>query len=340
MFEVGVALNVENVRKAGPAVILTSNVSILVPLVSGAALAVFLYPRLSDGRVTLSSFALFLGTAMSITAFPVLARILREKQLLNTKVGSVAIACAAVDDVTAWLLLAVLIAMVHSGAGRPVWLILLALASYIFVMVAGVRPVVSRSSLFDPDAPHGNGLSFLLGFVFLSSWTTEWIGVHALFGAFFAGVILPKSERLARSVSQRLEAFTTVLLLPLFFAFTGLRTSIGLLRGSTLWLYCALILAVAVLGKLLGCAVSARSTGVNWRESLAIGVLMNTRGLVELVILNIGLDLGVISPTVFSMMVIMALVTTFMASPLLSLVYRKPEAAAVATVASGQNRLC
>jgi Kef-type K+ transport system membrane component KefB len=329
MFEVGLALEMDQVRNAGPAVVVTSNVSVLVPLASGAALAVYLYPRLADKHVGITSFALFLGTAMSITAFPVLARILRESRVVTARIASIAIACAAVDDVTAWCLLALLVATVRAGAGTHVWLTLSALAAYLFVMIAGVRPLLRRIPLFDPSVPSRNNLALLLGFVFLSSWTTEWIGVHALFGAFFAGVVLPKNSRLIQSVSERLEAFTTVLLLPLFFAFTGLRTSVGLLHDWKLWGFCALIIAVAVLGKLLGCALPARAIGVSWREALTLGILLNTRGLVELVILNIGLDLGVINPTVFSMMVIMALVTTFMTSPLLSVVHPKPKAIAI-----------
>jgi Kef-type K+ transport system membrane component KefB len=186
------------------------------------------------------------------------------------------------------------------------------------VMTWVVRPCLARYSLWR-RAGWREALAFSLVFMLLSAWTTERIGVHALFGAFFAGVILPRTGNLSLSVTGNLAKITTGLLLPLFFAFTGLRTSVRLLSGSRLWLYCAVILGVAVVGKLLGCALAARVGGMSWRDALSLGVLMNTRGLIELVILNVGLDLGVISPTLFSMMVMMALVTTFMTTPLLSL---------------------
>jgi Kef-type K+ transport system membrane component KefB len=260
---------------------------------------------------------------MSITAFPVLARILAERNLLRSRVGLIAISCAAVDDVTAWCLLALLVVKVRAGGGTPLWLTLGGLLAYVALMVWLVRPLLARSRAFERPTISPDTLAFVLLFVFLSAWTTERLGIHALFGAFFAGVILPKGERLRHSVVSKLETLTNVLLLPLFFAFTGLRTSVKLLAGPKLWFYCVLIILVAVAGKLAGCVFPLRRAGTSWREALSVGVLMNTRGLVELVILNVGLDLGVISPTLFSMMVIMALVTTLMTSPLLSLLARE-----------------
>jgi Kef-type K+ transport system membrane component KefB len=319
MFQVGLELDLQKLRKMGRAVVLTSNISILVPFLAGACLALFLYPRLSSASVPVSVFALFMGTAMSITAFPVLARILTERNLLHSKVGSIAISCAAVDDITAWCLLAALIVKVRSGAGTSLLVTLGGLFAYVGVMTLVVRPLLSRSAAFRKTASSANTLAFVLLFAFLSAWVTEKIGIHALFGAFFAGAILPASEDLARNVVNKLETVTTVLLLPLFFAFTGLRTSVKLLNGSNLWFYCGLIILVSVAGKLLGSVLPLRSTGIGWREAFAVGVLMNTRGLIELVILNVGFELGIISPTLFSMMVIMALVTTFMTSPLLDL---------------------
>lgn len=318
MFQVGAALDLREVRKLGGVVVLTSNVSIIVPMAAGGCLALYLYPRLSNANVPLPIFALFMGTAMSITAFPVLARILKERNLLQSRVGMVAISSAAVDDITAWCLLAFLIAKVRAGAGTSVWWTLAGLAAYLITMTCVVRPLIMRYSAWR----RGNWretLAFSLIFLFLSAWTTEQIGIHALFGAFFAGVILPRSDNLSLSITSNLEKITSVLLLPLFFAFTGLRTSVRLLDAGTLWFYCGVIILVAVAGKLLGCALSARAGGMTWRDALSVGVLMNTRGLIELVILNVGLDLGVISSTLFSMMVIMALVTTFMTTPLLNL---------------------
>jgi Kef-type K+ transport system membrane component KefB len=322
MFQVGLEMDLGKLRKMGRAVVLTSNVSILVPFVSGAVLALALHRSLSDPSVPVAAFALFMGTAMSVTAFPVLARILAERNMLQSSVGSIAISCAAVDDITAWCLLALLTAMVRTGAGAPLVFTLGGLAVYAAVMLTLVRPLLARSRAFEGEKPSTDALVVAVMVAFLSAWATEWLGVHALFGAFFAGAILPRGEGLRRSVAGRLKFVNTVLLLPLFFAFTGLRTSVGLLDGWALWLYCALILTVAVTGKLLGCMVSVRLSGMTWREAVSVGLLMNTRGLVELVILNVGLDLGVITPTVFSMMVLMALVTTFMTTPLLDLLSR------------------
>jgi Kef-type K+ transport system membrane component KefB len=321
MFQVGAALDLREVRKLGGAVVLTSNVSIIVPLVAGGCLALYLYPRLSSANVPLPVFALFMGTAMSITAFPVLARILTERNLVQTRVGMVAISSAAVDDITAWCLLAFLIAKVRAGASTPVWWTLAGVAAYVIVMTWVVRPLIMRYSAWRQENWRA-ALAFSLIFLFLSAWTTEQIGIHALFGAFFAGLILPRTGNLSLSVTGNLEKITSVLLLPLFFAFTGLRTSVRLLNSGTLWFYCVVVIAVAVVGKLLGCALAARASGMSWQEALSLGVLMNTRGLIELVILNVALDLGVISPSLFSMMVIMALVTTFMTTPLLALLAR------------------
>jgi Kef-type K+ transport system membrane component KefB len=324
MFQVGLTLDTSHLRQAGRAVLFTSQVSIVVPLISGAALALYLHDRLSSDAVSPFTFALFMGTAMSVTAFPVLARLLAERNLLNTSIGVIAISAAAVDDVTAWCLLAFLIATVRSTGDVPFWLPVAGLAAYLLVAVYAIAPWLRRTRLAVATSIGREGFAWLLLFMILSSWTTERIGIHALFGAFLAGVILPKNDSLVQYVSARLDPLTSGLLLPLFFAFTGLRTSVGVLNGVSAWMDCALIVAVAVAGKLAGCAVTLRLTGASWREAIAVGVLMNTRGLIELVILNVGLDLGVISPTLFSMLVIMAVVTTFMASPLLELLLPRP----------------
>lgn len=325
MFQVGLRLDLRELRRLGRTVVITSNISVLVPLVAGSTLALYLYPRLSSAKVPLPVFALFMGTAMSITAFPVLARILEERNLLQSRVGVVAISCAAVDDITAWCLLAGLIAWVRSGRETSPWFTLAGLGAYLFVMICVVRPLLRRYSARQREISR-EILAFALLFLFFPAWTTERIGIHALFGAFVAGAILPRTETITRILARDLELITNVLLLPLFFAYTGLRTSIHLLSGGTLWFYCALIVVVAVLGKLFACAVAGRASGMSWRDALAVGVLMNTRGLIELVILNVGLDLGVISPTLFSIMVIMALATTFMTTPMLALLSQKAKA--------------
>ena len=322
MFQVGVRLDLQELRRRGPTIIITSNISVLAPLVAGSTLALYLYPRLSSAKVPLGVFALFMGTAMSITAFPVLARILEERNLLQSPVGVVSISCAAVDDITAWCLLAGLTAWVRSGGETSPWFTLAGLGIYLVVMIWVARPLLGRYGAGQRESSRET-LALALLFLFVSAWTTERIGIHALFGAFVAGAILPRNETFTRIVASHLETITSVLLLPLFFAYTGLRTSIHLLSWGTLWFYCALIVFVAVVGKLLGCAVAGRASGMSWRDALSVGVLMNTRGLIELVILNVGLDLGVISPTLFSMMVMMALVTTFMTTPALALLSPK-----------------
>lgn len=325
MFLVGLELNPGLLRGRGHTALVTSHVSITIPFFLGALLAVFLYPRLSDSSVTFAGFALFMGAAMSVTAFPVLARILTERQLLGTRVGVVTLACAAVDDVTAWCILAGVVVLVRAdGTGLPLWITIAGSAAFVLLMVFVVRrglAALERRYAHRGGVVTQDMLAVILLLVLASAWATEWLGIHALFGAFLAGAVMPKGEGFVAALTEKLEDFTVVLFLPLFFAFTGLRTSIGLVSGAEMWGYCALIVAVAVAGKFGGSTVAARLTGMPWRESAALGVLMNTRGLMELVILNVGLDIGVISPALFTMMVLMALVTTFMTTPLLVWIY-------------------
>ncbi|HEX5725318.1 MAG TPA: cation:proton antiporter [Longimicrobiaceae bacterium] len=325
MFLVGLELDPRLLRGKGRTAVVTSHVSIVAPFCLGALLALFLYPRLSHGGVTFTGFALFMGAAMSVTAFPVLARILTERGLLRTRVGAVTIACAAVDDVTAWCILAGVVALVRAGGGAlPLWATLAGSAAFAAAMVLGVRRLLAglerwherRGGLISQDM-----LAVVLVVALASAWATERLGVHALFGAFLAGAVMPKGEGFVAALTAKLEDFTVVLLLPLFFAFTGLRTRVGLLDEPELWAFCALIVLVAVAGKFGGSTLAARLTGMPWRESAALGVLMNTRGLMELVILNVGLDIGVISPALFAMLVLMALLTTFMTTPLLEWIY-------------------
>ncbi len=324
MFLVGLELDLGHLRELGRAAVMTSQVSIIVPFILGSTFAVYLYPRLSDPSVSFAGFALFMGAAMSVTAFPVLARILTERNMLRTRVGSVAIACAAVDDVTAWCILAGIVVIVRaSSLELPVWLTVSGLAAFVIVMGLVVRPALRRLEMVYEK--RGNLTQDLIAIILLvvlaSGLITETLGVHALFGAFLAGVVMPRHRELSRELSQKFEALIVVLLLPIYFALTGLRSSIFLISGAKMWLYCAVIIVLAVAGKLGGSMLSARFNGMSWRESAAVGILMNTRGLVELVILNIGLDLGILSPALFSIMVLMALVTTLMTTPLLRWVY-------------------
>lgn len=324
MFLVGLELNPKELRGRGHLALLTSHASIIAPFILGMILALYLYPRLSDDSTSFMNFSLFLGVAMSITAFPVLARILSERWLLNSRIGSVAITTAAVDDITGWSILAVLVVLVRSSeAGASLWLTFAGVAVYVLVMFLLVRPQMRHieNLYISKGMITQNILALVILCVLISAWVAEWLGIHAFFGAFLVGVIMPKHEKFMHTLYEKLNDFAVVLLLPLFFALTGLRASIALLDGWEMWGYFALILVVAIAGKIGGTALAARYGGMSWREAGSLGILMNTRGLVELVLLNIGLDIGVISPALFTMMVLMALVTTFMTAPLFEWVY-------------------
>lgn len=324
MFIVGTEVNIRLLREKGSAAVMISHASIIVPFLLGTTLSLFLYQELAPAGTSFNAFALFIGVAMSITAFPVLARILEDRNLSQTTLGSIAITCAAVDDVTAWCILALVIAIVRSAgletAAITVGLTLVFAAAMIFL----VRPQLARL-IKDPDSQQHKRrlIPIILAIVLLCALLTETIGIHALFGAFLAGVIMPPSTEFRIFLKDKLEAFGSYALLPLFFAFTGLRTQVSLLNDWQGWVLCGVIILVAIAGKLGGSMLMSRWTGMSWSQSFSIGVLMNTRGLVELVVLNIGYDLGILSGRIFAMMVVMALVTTFMTGPLLSLVKAK-----------------
>jgi Kef-type K+ transport system membrane component KefB len=320
MFLVGLGINPSELKKEGHAAVLASHVSITGPFVLATAVALYLYPRLASTGVSFTSFALFLGAAMSITAFPVLARILAEENMLGTRLGTVAIACAAVDDITGWCILAYIVVLVRSGsAASSVAFRFAGVALFGLVMLYGVRPLLAgfEKSYRKKGELSENGMALLVLLVLVSALCSERLGIHLLFGAFLLGAVMPKEQRYVRYVLDRFETITGTLLLPLFFAFTGLRTNIGLVKGPEMWMYLGILIAVATAGKLGGSTLAARVSGMPLREAAGLGVLMNARGLMELVILDVGLDIGVITPALFSMMVIMALVTTFMSTPLL-----------------------
>ncbi|MEA5625087.1 cation:proton antiporter [Nostoc sp. UHCC 0251] len=325
MFLIGLELNPKYLNSQLEVAILTSHVSILVPFSLGTLLAVILYPLVSNASVSFTAFALFLGAAMSITAFPVLARIITENNLQGTRLGTLALTCAAVDDVTAWCLLAVAIAVARTGDFAGAIPTIIASIVYIGLMLTAGRWFLQRLAKHYLRA--GRLSQLLLAGIYMgvvaSALITELIGIHLIFGAFLLGAAMPKNEDLVRELAIKTEDFVLIFLLPIFFAYSGLRTQIGLLNRPELWLLCALVLGVAIAGKYVGTYVAARVSGISKREASALGWLMNTRGLTELIVLNIGLELGVISPLIFTMLVIMALVTTFMTSPLLEWTYPK-----------------
>jgi Kef-type K+ transport system membrane component KefB len=318
MFVVGLELNLSKVGRQAHAAVAVSHASIVFPFLLGAGLALWLYPVLSSSEVPFTSFALFLGVAMSITAFPVLARILTDRGLDKSDLGVLALSCAATDDVTAWCLLAFVVGVAQARIGDAV-IVAVATVAFLATMFAVVQPLLRR--WIDLISARGVELRMapviLIG-VLAAALTTEAIGIHAVFGAFLFGAMIPHDSRLAQSLTQQLRMVVTVLFLPAFFAITGMNTQIGLISGAESWLMCGTIILVATLGKLGGTLAAARAVGLDWPTSTALGVLMNTRGLMELIVLNIGLSLGVISPKLFAMMVLMALTTTLATAPILS----------------------
>ncbi|MBW8885135.1 MAG: cation:proton antiporter [Planctomycetia bacterium] len=336
MFLVGLDFNPGQLKSQIFAAVAISHASIIVPfllsialawwlfdrLAPAVALAWWLFDRLAPADVSLMSFALFMGVAMAVTAFPVLARILTDRGIASSELGVLALSCAAVDDVTAWCLLAFVSGVVKSQAGGAVYVVAFSLF-YIAAMLLVVRPVAARLiARTDGRGLSATAVAMVFAALLLSAWTTEAIGIHAVFGAFLLGVVIPHDSHIAHSLKGGLEQVVIVLLLPAFFAYTGMRTHIGLVSGWEQWLICALIILVASLGKFGGTIAAARLAGLDWRTSSSLGILMNTRGLMELIVLNIGLDLGVISPTLFAMMVLMALATTLATTPLLTAIER------------------
>ena len=317
MFVVGMELDLKVLKNRANEAIVISHASIVIPFTLGIGLAYFVYDKFAPAGIPFLSFSLFMGIAMSITAFPVLARIVQERGIHKTKLGAIVITCAAADDITAWCILAAVIAIVKAGNfASSMYIISLALV-YVLLMLFVVKPFLKK--IGDLFATRENlskpVVAIFLVTLIISSYLTEIIGIHALFGAFMTGAIMPDITKFRKIIIEKVEDVALILLLPLFFVFTGLRTEIGLINDSYLWQITGLIILVAVIGKFFGSALAAKFVGQNWRDSLTIGALMNTRGLMELIVLNIGLDLKVLTPEVFTMMVIMALVTTFMTGP-------------------------
>lgn len=322
MVVIGMELDISTVFKKAQNAVIISHASIVFPFASGMALAYFMYRDFAPANIQFLSFGLFLGIAMSITAFPVLARIVQERGMNKTPLGAMVLTCAAADDVTAWCILAVVIAIVKAGSLMSAVVTILAAIVYVLFMLVVVRKILAKVG---EKYAHRTSLNKAMVATFfltllLSSLAAEVIGIHSLFGAFMAGMVLPDSMKTKQKLVDKVEDISIVLLLPLFFVFTGLRTQIGLLNEAHLWKICLWVIAVAVAGKFLGSALAAKFVGQSWRDSLSIGALMNTRGLMELVVLNIGYEIGVLSPQVFAMFVMMALATTFMTGPALWLI--------------------
>jgi len=324
MFTIGMDLNMGSLKEKMGVTYVVSHASILIPYFFGMLLAYFIYQDFAASQTDFISFALFIGISMSITAFPVLARIVQEKGLTKTHLGAMAIASAAINDVTAWCILAAAIAIAKTGSFISSLYTIGFAILYVVVMLFVVRPFLKRIGdiYSNSEVLNKSIIAFLLLILILSSFITQVIGIHALFGAFLAGVIMPQLPNFRKLVIEKIEDVSVTLLLPLFFVFTGLRTEIGLLNTPHLWIICSIFILVAVSGKFMGGAFSARFLGETWKDSLSLGILMNTRGLMELIVLNIGYEMGILPPAIFVMLVIMALVTTFMTTPALSIINR------------------
>lgn len=322
MFTVGMELNLSVLKTKARDAVIISHASIFIPFTLGMGLAYFMYAKFAPASVGFLSFSLFIGIAMSITAFPVLARILQERNLHKTPIGAMAITCAAVDDISAWCILAAVIAVAKSGSVVGSLYTIGLAAIYLLVMLKLVKPYLQTyaANRQSTDAVDKKTVGIFLLTLVLSCYATELIGIHALFGAFMVGVIMPDNHGFRQVFVDKTEDVAVILLLPLFFVFSGLRTEVGLLTSPSLWMVTLLIISIAIIGKFIGSTLTARLVGQPWKDSLMIGALMNTRGLMELVALNIGYDLGLLTPEVFTMMVIMALVTTFITGPALTFI--------------------
>ncbi len=327
MFIIGMEIDTKLVRKKINSAVIISYTGIIFPYFLGIVLSYFIYSSFAMPGVSFTTFALFIGIAMSITAFPVLARILHEKGLTKTPLGIMVITCAATDDITAWLIFAAIIAIAQAGTAISAVLVIVIVIIFVMLMLLIVQPVLKRigSIYISNENLSKTVIAFIFLILFSSAFFTEAIGIHALFGAFIAGVVVPKNQIFKKLMINKIEDVSTVVLLPLFFAFSGLRTQIGLLNTPYLWTICGIVILIAIIGKLGGITLAARFIGNSWGDSITMGVLMNTRGLMELIVLNIGYDLGILSPEIFSIMVIMALTTTFMAGPSLNFIekYKK-----------------
>ena len=322
LFLIGMELDYGQLYKQRATAVMASGMSIVFPFAMGAILAHSLRIRFAPHGIGSVPFVLFLGISMSITAFPVLARIIEERHMQGTALGTTAILCAAVDDVVAWTLLAIALALIgHDGGSASLPWRLVGLAVYLVVMIMVVRPIAAwlvKRMRTTTDLSL-EMLGVVIAITLISAAATQAIGVHPLFGAFMAGVCFPRVERWQTAIRAKLDMVVSVLLLPLFFALTGMRTRLDLLNGASVWFWAAIVLVAAVFGKMGGAALAARWNGQTWKDAAALGALLNTRGLVELIVLNIAYNVGAFTPTLFTMLVVMALVTTMITTPILNM---------------------
>jgi Kef-type K+ transport system membrane component KefB len=324
MFAIGAELELKAVRKRIGSLVFISQFSMIIPFALGLGAAYFLYDQFAPHNVAFLGFALFIGISMSITAFPVLARMVKERGLSHTDIGITALTCAAINDIVAWCLLAAVVAVVRKGSVVSSFHTILLCLCYVLVMILVVRPFLRRVLINSTKANVvGRGsMAIILVLLLISSWVTENIGIHSLFGAFFAGLVLPGGADFRKTIIKNIGHLGMVLLLPLFFVISGLRTRVELMNDTHTLIVGSLVILTAIAGKLGGTALAARLARYSLKDSLSIGALMNTRGLMELIVLNIGYDLGVFSSSMFTIMVLMALISTIVTFPILDLIER------------------
>jgi len=322
MFIIGMELDFSTIKRRANSAIIISSTSIIFPFVSGVIMAFFLYSGFAPLHTSFYAFSLFLGIAMSITAFPVLSRIILEKGMTKSYIGIMALACAAFDDITGWCLLATVIAIAKAGSILSCCVTIGLSLIYILLMFSVIRPILKRAGniYISKENLNKTVIAIIFLFLFISAYITDIIGIHALFGAFIAGVIMPQNQGFKKIIVDKIEDVSVVLLLPLFFVFTGLRTHIDMINNGYMWLIAIIVIIVAIAGKFGGGVFASRVVGMSWKNSLILGTLMNTRGLMELIVLNVGYEMGILSSGIFTILVIMALVTTFMTGPLLNLI--------------------
>lgn len=324
MFVIGMELDLGDIKKNFQKAFIISHTSIIIPFIMGAVLALFLYHDYAGAHSQLLTFALFIGVSMSITAFPVLARIIQEQGKMNTHIGIISMSSAANGDITAWCIVAVIMAIAQAGAPMSALFTVLFAAAYMLIMFYVVKPLfkIIGKAYNNKEVANLGLIALIFLTLLVSSYVTEVLGLHALFGAFIAGVVMPEDVNFRRIMTEKVEDVSLSVFLPLFFVSSGLQTEIGLLNTPTHWWITLIIITVAIAGKLVGTYVSCRVVGESRRDSLYIGILMNTRGLMELVVLSMGYQLGILSPVIYAMLVIMTLVTTFITTPLIDLTNR------------------
>src|SRR5713101_2642720 len=333
MFLIGLEFDFGHLRENRRTAMSISMVGIVLPFGLGLVLGRWMHGALGLSGSWLN-FSLFMATAMSITAIPILGRIMMELNINRTRIGSLTISAAAVDDASGWILLALVTAIARSSLDpAKMGLMVLETVAFAAVIVLLVRPLLGKWAAHQMRKHQGKlslgGLAFLLILILLAALLTNLIGIFSIFGAFFLGAILYDQRQFREAVQERMRDFVTVFFLPIFFTYTGLRTDIGTMAGASLWMMCGLVLLAAFVGKFGGCSLAARFNGLPWREASMIGVMMNTRALMELIVINIGFDLGVIPRSVFFMLVLMAVASTFITAPLLRRLARSGELAPV-----------